>query len=131
MLQAQGRVLEAPSFIFSPAQGERWVMSIFLKTRLYSRFVTMYCVLQHCVSVCFWQFGKKQTLTLHQVGPCPCLNGKAVAELRPVPNETIIRKTSGKRPRSVYSPSAKISQRQATAIKLSGLIAINIRTVVH
>ena len=29
-------------------------------------------------------FGKKQTLTLHQVGPDPSLKGKAIAELRPV-----------------------------------------------
>ena len=27
------------------------------------------------------QFAKKKTLTLHKVGPCPSLNGKAIAEL--------------------------------------------------
>ena len=31
-----------------------------------------------------WNLGKKQTLTLYQVGPDPSLKGKAIAELRPV-----------------------------------------------
>lgn len=37
----------------------------------------------------------------------------------------------GKSVLRVLSPSAKISQKQAFAIKLSGLITINIGTVVH
>ena len=36
----------------------------------------------HCCSP--RQFGKKKTLILHKVGTCPTLNGKAIAELRPI-----------------------------------------------
>ena len=36
----------------------------------------------HCCGP--WQFGKKRTLTLHKVGPCPSLKGNARAELRPI-----------------------------------------------
>ena len=34
--------------------------------------------------------GKKQTLTLHQVGPCPCLNGKAAASFYNPNTEVIL-----------------------------------------
>ena len=40
----------------------------------------------HCCSP--WQFAKKKTLTLHKVGPCPSLNGKAIAELRPIRSQS-------------------------------------------
>ena len=31
---------------------------------------------------------KKKTLTLNKVGPCPSLNGKAIAELRPIRSQS-------------------------------------------
>ena len=35
-----------------------------------------------------YEVAKKKTLTLHKVGPCPSLNGKAIAELRSIRSQS-------------------------------------------